>query len=41
LRAPLEFIEEVSPGIYKLNFVKVPSAFEKLVKGGEKQKKLM
>ena len=37
----LEFIEEVSPGVYKLNFVKVPSAFEKLVKGGEKQKKLM
>jgi len=37
----LEFIEEVSPDVYKLNFVKVPSAFEKLVKGGEKQKKLM
>ena len=37
----LDYIEEVSPGIYRLNFVKVPSALERLVKGGEKQKKLM
>jgi len=37
----LEYIKEVAPGIYKLNFVKVPSAFEKLVRGDEKQKKLM
>jgi hypothetical protein len=37
----LEYIEPVSPGIYRLNFVKVPSALVKAVSGSEGQKKLM
>jgi hypothetical protein len=37
----LEYIEEVGPGVYRLNFVKVPSALVKAVSGGEEQKKLM
>jgi len=37
----LEYIEEVGMGIYRLNYAKVPGCVEELIKGGEKQKKLM